>query len=190
MSADYPAAHSMDISWYAVDAVGHVALFESGQDGHVPVGADDAYHLETLFQASRPAPDPDDYEESAVLAERFGFFLYEYGDSFDPIVVYRRRVVPPNPVHVDQLPPAIRDACKQLRLPVAFAAAECMQPIEFFECHYWNGEEGAAYVAADGVTVRPMKGREAHFAEFVRRFRAEYPEEAARYRFEGVDDGA
>ena len=33
---DYPAAHSMDTSWYAVDAAGHVALFESGENGHAP----------------------------------------------------------------------------------------------------------------------------------------------------------
>jgi hypothetical protein len=33
---DYPAAHSMDTTWYAVDQDGHVALFDSGEAGAVP----------------------------------------------------------------------------------------------------------------------------------------------------------
>ena len=36
MEPDYPAAHSMDTDWYAVDRDGHVALFESGEAGAVP----------------------------------------------------------------------------------------------------------------------------------------------------------
>jgi hypothetical protein len=36
-SSDYPAAHSMDTMWFAVDADGNVAVFESGEAGAVPV---------------------------------------------------------------------------------------------------------------------------------------------------------
>lgn len=36
--AEYPAAHSMDTDWFAVDADGHVALMHSGEPGPVPVG--------------------------------------------------------------------------------------------------------------------------------------------------------
>jgi hypothetical protein len=179
----------MDTSWYAVDTAGHVAVFHSGENGHAPIEAEDAGHLETLFQARHPVPDPDAYEESEALAEAFGFFLYDYGESFDPIDVYARRVVPPRPVHVDQLPPAVRDGCKLIRLPVAFAAAERVQPLDFFECGYWYVEDRAGYVAADGVTVRPLPGKLEQFAESVRQFREEYPDEAARYQFEGIDDG-
>jgi hypothetical protein len=35
-SFDYPAAHSMDTHWFAVDDDGHVAAFESGEAGAVP----------------------------------------------------------------------------------------------------------------------------------------------------------
>lgn len=38
---DYPAAHSMDTTWFAVDRDGHVAVFESGEPGAVPVEAMD-----------------------------------------------------------------------------------------------------------------------------------------------------
>jgi len=36
---DYPAAHSMDTEWFAVDACGHVGLFSTGEAGGVPDGA-------------------------------------------------------------------------------------------------------------------------------------------------------
>jgi hypothetical protein len=37
--SDYPAAHSMDTEWFAVDAHGNVGRFDSGEDGAVPVDA-------------------------------------------------------------------------------------------------------------------------------------------------------
>jgi hypothetical protein len=36
---DFPAAHSMDTTWFAVDRDGHVAAFESGEAGAVPTEA-------------------------------------------------------------------------------------------------------------------------------------------------------
>lgn len=36
MTPDYPAAHSMDTVWFAVDDDGHVGVFESHADGAVP----------------------------------------------------------------------------------------------------------------------------------------------------------
>ncbi len=45
---DFPAAHSMDTTWFAVDRDGHVACFDSGEAGAVPSGAfggDEAYAL-------------------------------------------------------------------------------------------------------------------------------------------------
>jgi hypothetical protein len=35
-ATDYPAAHSMDTTWFAVDKDGHVAAFESAEGGAVP----------------------------------------------------------------------------------------------------------------------------------------------------------
>lgn len=36
---EIPAAHSMDTTWFAVDADGHVGMFESGEAGAVPLAA-------------------------------------------------------------------------------------------------------------------------------------------------------
>jgi hypothetical protein len=38
-AADFPAAHSMDLHWFAVDCDGHVAQFDSGEAGAVPLAA-------------------------------------------------------------------------------------------------------------------------------------------------------
>jgi hypothetical protein len=39
LEADFPAAHSMDTEWFTVDKDGHVAVFDSGEAGAVPVAA-------------------------------------------------------------------------------------------------------------------------------------------------------
>jgi len=34
---DFPAGHSMDTDWFAVDKDGNIAIFDSGQEGAVPI---------------------------------------------------------------------------------------------------------------------------------------------------------
>ena len=46
MDNDYPASHSMDTCFFAIDREGHVAIFDTGEAGAVPAQAlagDDAY---------------------------------------------------------------------------------------------------------------------------------------------------
>lgn len=38
VSPDYPAAHSMDTHWFAIDEAGEVAMFDTHETGPVPVG--------------------------------------------------------------------------------------------------------------------------------------------------------
>jgi hypothetical protein len=37
MMPDFPAAHSMDTDWFAIDADGNIGIFDSGEGGAVPV---------------------------------------------------------------------------------------------------------------------------------------------------------
>src|SRR5947209_20344599 len=83
--ADHPAAHSMDTTWFAVDAVGDVAVFDTGEPGHAP-----SHVTEQLFVT----------EEEA---KQLGYFFYEYGSQWAVVDVYERRLVPRRPVHVDEL---------------------------------------------------------------------------------------
>ena len=66
---DYPAAHSMDTAWFAIDLDGNVAVFDTGESGCVPEDAytEDAYELQEQIRAL-PASgyklDPDGFRET------------------------------------------------------------------------------------------------------------------------------
>jgi hypothetical protein len=53
MEPDYPAAHSMDTTWFAVDRDGHIGIFESGESGAVPENAADL-SIDELLEHLRP----------------------------------------------------------------------------------------------------------------------------------------
>jgi hypothetical protein len=175
----------MDTHWFAVDAVGHVALFDSGENGHVPTTASDASYIDDLIELAGSDP-ADSYQRAA---QRLGFFRYDHDSYAEPIEPYRREDVPAIPIHVDQLPPAIRAGCQVVRFAgVEFSRADLIQPIEHGPCRFWYTPD--LYVAADGRTVRPVPGQEARYPAAVAEFRAQYPDQAARYTFEGPTDGA
>jgi hypothetical protein len=181
----------MDTIWFAVDPGGHVAAFDTGQDGHAPIRAERQHFLEALYDDRHPDAWRDtDVRPNEELAADVGFFLYRYRDSYDPIDVFERKANPDWPINVDQLPPEVRAACKKVRFPVSFVTADRLQPLDHEDCSFWEEDgERFAYLAADGVTVRPVRGKEARYPQFVRRFQEEFPDDAAHYRFEGVDDG-
>jgi hypothetical protein len=61
---DYPAAHSMDTTWFAIDADGYVGVFDTGEPGAVPAGAGDqgeAYQLLDLPLTGEPVFDRAGY---------------------------------------------------------------------------------------------------------------------------------
>jgi hypothetical protein len=60
MDADFPAAHSMDTDWFAVDRYGFVATFSSGEAGAVPSGVapDSHYQLLDDLKAAVTPVDP------------------------------------------------------------------------------------------------------------------------------------
>ncbi len=71
MSADFPAAHSMDTEWFAVDDQGQVALFYSGEAGAVPkvyqtlIGGQYSLHdvIENLVGCANEIPGLEFYVE-------------------------------------------------------------------------------------------------------------------------------
>lgn len=55
---DFPAAHSMDTAWFAVDRDGHVAFFSTGEAGALPHAAfsgEEAYELASALPSILPA---------------------------------------------------------------------------------------------------------------------------------------
>jgi hypothetical protein len=246
MEPDYPAAHSMDTYWFAVDRDGHVAVFDSGEAGAVPMtvcndengqvserlretlpaggviydlasrvlpAAADHLRLDRAWLVDYPvllfltALDPvrdalaagraeqvkaiegvavilrgiseeelngylasphfrgcinlySEEESPTSLANRG---LYEYGHITENWISgpYGREVLPERPLHVDQLPPDLRDRIDGPRLPLCFAEAPRIQPVELAECASWE----PAYLDVTGRHIRPLPGKEDEYAE-------------------------
>jgi hypothetical protein len=190
MEADYPAAHSMDTTWFAVDKDGNVGMFRSGENGAVPerVLGDGLHEFFEISEQARLEVEFD-YRVRRVVEQvaRLGLFCYSHDNLSEfpfqsPYTLARR---PDVPLHVDRLPPRLRSLAKKIRFGrVSFPDVERVQPVEHAPCVVWGGEEEIAYLAADGATVRPIPGREDRFAAFCEELRRNFPEEAARLRFE------
>ena len=188
MDDDFPAAHSMDTVWFAVDEAGHVGIFTTGEDGHVPVHTDQDDGLELMNALEGKADDPD--EEWKDRATRLGLFYYGYGWGTSAIVdPYQREASPPQPIHMDQLPPALRKrARKRCLKKMDFAQQAWIQPLEQLECDLSNEDEAVAYLCGDGKTVRPIPGKEDRFAGFCEQVRKENPKAAKKFVFEGPQE--
>jgi hypothetical protein len=193
MEADYPAAHSMDTTWFAVDRDGRVGMFDSGENGAVPQAAQMDLRRDELLLVLRGGPPgtgpefANPWEEAA----RLGVFYYAANDYPElPLeepypLVFRAQ----KPLHVDSLPPKYRKLIRAIRFEaVRFEDSDRVQPVEHVKCAFWNRKQAFAYLAADGVTVRPIPGRERSFAVFCFELRRDCPEVAARLRFEGPDE--
>jgi hypothetical protein len=128
---DLPAAHSMDTSWFAVDAAGRVAIFDSGEDGAVPLAA--------LSLGGASEPDPEATEICELFApgddaydtayEGGPFFHFCNGDYGDPGNYVRTDHVPAQPANVSTLPERLRE--KMLRLPVDFTSTATLHLADF-----------------------------------------------------------
>lgn len=70
--ADYPAAHSTDTWWFAVDRDGHVAFFDSGEEGCVPNQVYELGEGDGLEELSAYA---DPREPGELLLDPRGFVL-------------------------------------------------------------------------------------------------------------------
>lgn len=65
------------------------------------------------------------------------------------------------PIHVDQLPPRVRDAIKAVRFDtLSFTDTPHIQPVEHTPCESWE----SAYLDVTGKHIRPIPGKEAEYA--------------------------
>jgi hypothetical protein len=207
VDADFPAAHSMDTHWFAVDREGRVGLFFTGENGFVPQSAVEADSQELVGlcqQLAGTSPPGVDEEENDVedwdeflgaLVEQ-GFFYYNYADTFDdpePLLLpFALWGVPDKPLHVGQLPPEWRARCGRCVIDSAsFGAAEQIQPLEFTTddpVAYW--EDSCAYLSSDETVIRPIAGREEKYQEFCVKYADRLRKGRQGIRIEGLDEGA
>ncbi|HEY7326248.1 MAG TPA: hypothetical protein VH592_01315 [Gemmataceae bacterium] len=249
MGTDYPAAHSMDTCFFAIDRDGHVACFDTGEAGAVPAVAfsgEEAYELRqqlaelprvevlqdpsgcsnpgsaqgtdfhwglvgsnhpillflasldlvrdeivagravelpackgvaVLFQSLPAELSQRLHDSGACLGCRLhyqeieefypdlgthGLFMYTHLTDNWISGPYGRQSQPARPIHVDQLPPQIREAVKAMRFDsLCFAETPHIQPVEHAECFSWE----AAYMDVTGKHIRPIPGKEEEYAQ-------------------------
>jgi hypothetical protein len=177
----------MDSVWFAVDGDGHVAAFGTGEDGHIPTEGNGGYGWEVLEEMETLAGKPDkDEDDMDTRCTKLGLFSYDFGWGGEPIDPYKRTAVPNEPLHVEQLPPNLRERVRQARFPgICFHTAEHIQPFEWYdECDGHGTDDMTAYLCADGKTVKPIPGAEECFEEWVKQWSKDNPEAAARLVFE------
>jgi hypothetical protein len=170
MDTDFPAAHSMDTEWFAVDRDGHVASFWTGLEGPMPTGSGEE--------------DIDYRQFSSRL------FHYQHDkDEEDPFIeAYIRQHRPSDPLHIDQLPPALRKLCKRVRFEtISFAEMKHLQPLEFLPC---DNCYGVGYRSSDGKVVRPVPGSEEEYRDFFGQFKGQLERDLKGVRFEGLEEPA
>ena len=178
---DYPAAHSMDTIWYAVDASGAVAVFNSAEPGPVPKSATRREHgdVPRLVRILGGECDDDDFDlhEAYQAAADRGVYVYEVITwETDFIDTYERVAVPKKPLHLDQLPPKLRKNVAKCKLPtVDFAKSGELQVVPLVPCDlYWD--EAVAYFAVGHKEVRPIPGKEKEYRLALPQLRQEYPD--------------
>jgi hypothetical protein len=204
MDADFPAAHSMDTHWFAVDGKGRIGLFFTGENGFLPVRAGEADSLQLValwqsaFDATPPGVDEEDDVEDwdeflGALVDQ-GFFYYLYADTFDDpgllLLPYALSGVPEKPLHVGQLPPAWQALCRACVFGAAsFGEAEQLQPLEFTseEPVAYLGSS-CAYLSGDEATVRPVAGHEEQYRAFCSEYADDLRSSRQGVRIEGLDE--
>jgi hypothetical protein len=93
------------------------------------------------------------------LARR-GIYLYRHLTENWISGPYGRFLVPSQPLHVDQFPPAIRRVLKLTRFEeLRFTDAAHIQPVEHGDCESWE----AAYIDVTGKHIRPVPGHEGDY---------------------------
>jgi hypothetical protein len=117
--SDYPAAHSMDTAWFAVDEHGHVARFESGEDGALPLDA------ATCTASGDGAFDPD-----AIEATRLAHLLANGKDPVATLGSRPTRREGRTMVVLDDASPALRSSYRSSHDPEA-AVRDLLESGEF-----------------------------------------------------------
>jgi len=193
MDADFPAAHSMDTDWFAVDQAGYVALFDSRENGPLPPDAD---RQDLAISAYFPGfPLEEAQEDSSRASEAMDDFLdhpehyglYNFVAEVDsdlplhpPYMLYKK---PEQPLHIDQLPPEARSVIRRVQFRFLFSEREQIQILDHLPGVIWT-PECCGYLSEDGKTIKPVPGYEDLFADWVKLIRQEFPEATANLHFE------
>ena len=163
---DFPAAHSMDSTWFAVDEDGEVAVFDTASEGPIPLGGFPVHgdeegafdegqmlarvlwakaSLDPRLRALLPAKvealeesidDSDEWELIEPILRALGAWYYR-GDEGAPWP-YRRTNVPAQPVKLTELDEDTQSRFADAKLPVRFRQESMIAPGEFRPVYAWR----------------------------------------------------
>lgn len=185
-AGDVIASPPMDTIWLAIDADGHVAVFESGEAGAVPTAAHLGEDYQDLLDAvlavggDDPGPtfdgdddaafddDLDGHRERARRCLAAGVYLYAHLMTENAVAGPYERTVCPSPPRVAEAPPDV--VARMAVFPGRFADHDELQPVEHWPVASWS----AAWLATDGKTLRCLPGRAAQYAQQVDDLRADF----------------
>jgi hypothetical protein len=160
---DYPAAHSMDTTWFAVDRNGCVAAFSSGEAGAVPAQLQQDENFVDLIraglgkgEAERPdfANLDDEGDELNPLdnlarlrelasgswsLKDLNMFQYMHENKYENWIAgpYSRKAAPSDPLKIDALPVELRKEIAEFK-NISFAETPFFQPAEHVKCESWE----------------------------------------------------
>lgn len=166
--SDFPAAHSMDTTWFAVDRDGHVAVFDSGEAGAVPVeGYTDEWEpiLDELVKAAGgPALDEEDEEDAwenrPQRLAALGIYYYAHEEWENALAgPYQRSGAPKAPMPGAKVPRGLLE--QMVSFDGRFAETERLQPVEHWPSDAWSD----AWVSTDGGSVHCVPGHEDQYAK-------------------------
>lgn len=165
----------MDTTWFAVDRDGHVAVFDSGEAGAVPIEGytdDFAPILDELVKAA--GGEELDWDERPERLAELGIYFYTHEEWENALAgPYERRGTPDQPMPGHQVPRGL--LTRMVSFDGRFADTEKLQPLEHWKSDAWS----AAWIATDGVSVRCVPGHEEAYAAEVEELASVYEGERA-----------
>lgn len=130
--ADYPAAHSMDTTWYAVDEHGEIGAFDSNERGAVPLleGMEPLTSEERMrSQLYKPRNADHRAIDQAIPEKQMHFYSFE---DCGLLGCYTWQWSPEQALKIEELPKSLRNSRYLLFLKdYSFASREPINPFEY-----------------------------------------------------------
>jgi len=179
---EYPATHSMETSWFAIDEDGAVAVLHFEENGPVPTCARQDSDIDCEAGEYYFAMDEDDENHDFLSG-----YMYIYEGSINSEWPLKRICTPISATKENEITVEVRKSA--IRLPLKFKDSESIQIAEFVPCRIYaqnmveiNGYYFAKLQTAEGEEAyfnmdKPQKMSIAEMDEYLKDHPRELPKE-------------
>jgi len=155
---EYPATHSMETSWFAIDEDGFVAVLRCEENGPVPKCAEQDSDIDC--EAGEYYFSIFDDDENVKSTSPVQVYVYE--GTLDSDKPMKRIFVPYFLMKENEFSEEVRE--KSIRLPIRFKDTEYLQIAEYTPCNVYLDDDHL--VEIDGyyyALLKTVDGNEAYF---------------------------